>query len=173
MTPGRSVISGAVTKPTPFPKDRTTGTHHRLPISTGEKTNGLPVEPCSQTTVIKNLQDFRERPRDFAGSWFSITALGSELSNRSIGGGFQEGKPPDKRGLGPSSFFPVTFGSPYKAQWDTVRTKALARRASPCYTGSMARKRKPPQKPPARTSAGGPEAADRKAAERRLDALHR
>jgi predicted nuclease of restriction endonuclease-like (RecB) superfamily len=54
-----------------------------------------------------------------------------------------------------------------------VRTKPLAELAWRCYTGGMAKKRNPPKKPPAKPPASRSESAERKAADRRLDALHR
>ncbi len=54
-----------------------------------------------------------------------------------------------------------------------VRTKPLAEREWRCYTGGMAKKRNPPKKPPAKPPASRPGSAERNAADRRLDALHR
>ncbi len=51
--------------------------------------------------------------------------------------------------------------------------KSLASTDTPCYTGGMAKKRNPPKKPSATPPASRSQAAQRKAADRRLDALHR
>ena len=55
--------------------------------------------------VIKNPQDLRVRPRDSAGSGFSITVLEYDFSNQVLRYEFREGKTRKNRGLGPSSLF--------------------------------------------------------------------
>src|SRR5258708_5395628 len=64
--------------------------------SNREKNNDLPddrrSETLSQTMVIEKPQEVRVRPHDFAGSWFSITILECDFSNRPLGDGFREEK---------------------------------------------------------------------------------
>src|SRR5262249_40045431 len=61
----------------------------------------------------------------------------------------------------------------YRVSQDVVRTRVLAQQAWRCYTGGMAKKLNPPKKPAITAPAVRSESAERKAAERRLDALHR
>jgi hypothetical protein len=60
--------------------------------SNGEKTNDLPKESFSQTTVIDRPQDFPWPPPDSRGSGFSITSLEWVFSNQPAGDGSREGE---------------------------------------------------------------------------------
>ena len=90
-------------------KDWRLSTPRRGSDSNGEKNNDLQDDSCSetlsQTMVIEKPQDLRVRPRDFAGSWFSITVLECDFSNQPLGDGFREGKTRWNWGLRPSSLF--------------------------------------------------------------------
>jgi len=69
----------------------------------------------SITMVIEKPQDLRERPFDFADSWFSITVLECVFSNQPYGDGFRERKNAVELGLRAKLvvFFSVAIGTPW------------------------------------------------------------
>jgi hypothetical protein len=127
----------------------------RASDSNGEKNNYLRDDSCSvqlsQTMVIEKLQDLTERPRNIAGSRFSITIAECDFSNQGLTDGFREGRTRENRGSEPSSL----FFSPLRATRSIFSTcNALCQGGLPtlpdvpplvCYPSGRRRQRRGPK----------------------------
>jgi hypothetical protein len=67
--------------------------------------------------VIEKSQSFRAIPRDFPGSWLSITVLECDFSNPGPGDGFEKEK---RGGPGPTSQVRCSFLEPLRREEDAA-----------------------------------------------------